>query len=75
MIFVVNFTYLFAHVCQAAQFGETMDEGSETDKTLRGGAYLRCPVFTTVQFSPRNEGSSEYIRVWERKPEAEFLNF
>ncbi len=41
----------------------TMDEGSERDKTSRGGAYLRCPVFTTVQFSLRNEGSSENIRV------------
>ena len=30
-----------------------------------GGAYLRCPVFTTVQFSLRDEGSSEYIRVCE----------
>jgi hypothetical protein len=29
-----------------------------------GGAYLRCPVFTTVQFSLRDEGSSEYIHVW-----------
>ncbi len=29
-----------------------------------GGAYLRCPVFTTVEFSLRDEGSSEYIRVW-----------
>jgi hypothetical protein len=29
------------------------------------GAYLRCPVFTTVQFSLREEGSSEYIRVCE----------
>ncbi len=28
-----------------------------------GGAYLRCPVFTTVQFSLHDEGSSEYIRV------------
>ncbi len=28
-----------------------------------GGAYLHCPVFTTVQFSLRDEGSSEYIRV------------
>jgi hypothetical protein len=25
------------------------------------GAYLCCPVFTTVHFSLRNEGSSEYI--------------
>jgi hypothetical protein len=25
------------------------------------GAYLRCPVFTTVHFSLHNEGSSEYI--------------
>jgi hypothetical protein len=30
-----------------------------------GGANLRCPVSTTVHFSLRNEGSSEYIRVWE----------
>ena len=29
------------------------------------GAYLRCPVSTSVQFSLRNEGSSEYIRVCE----------
>ena len=26
-----------------------------------GGAYLRCPVFTTVHFSLHDEGSSEYI--------------
>jgi hypothetical protein len=25
------------------------------------GAYLRCPVFTTVQLSLHDEGSSEYI--------------
>jgi hypothetical protein len=43
----------------------SMDEGSERYKTSRGGAYLRCPVFITVQFSLRNEGSSEYIRVCE----------
>ncbi len=29
------------------------------------GAYLRCPVFTSVHFSLRNEGSSEYIRLCE----------
>ncbi len=29
------------------------------------GAYLRYPVFTTVQFSLRDEGSSEYICVCE----------
>jgi hypothetical protein len=29
------------------------------------GVYLRCPVFTTVQFSLRNEGSSEYICLCE----------
>ncbi len=29
------------------------------------GAHLLCPVFTTVHFSLRNEGSSEYIRVCE----------
>jgi hypothetical protein len=33
------------------------------DNTSRGGAYLRCPVFTSVHFSLRDEGSSEYIRV------------
>jgi hypothetical protein len=27
--------------------------------------YLRCPVFTTVQFSLRDEGSSEYICLCE----------
>jgi hypothetical protein len=35
------------------------------DNTSSGGAYLRCPVFTTVQFSLRNEGSSEYIGLCE----------
>ncbi len=30
-----------------------------------GGAYLRCPVWSSVHFSLRNEGSSEYIRVCE----------
>jgi hypothetical protein len=29
------------------------------------GAVLRCPVSTSVQFSLRNEGSSEYIRLCE----------
>ncbi len=29
------------------------------------GVYLRCPVFTTVQFSLPNEGSSEYICLCE----------
>jgi hypothetical protein len=29
------------------------------------GAYLRCPVSTSVQFSLRDEGSSEYICVCE----------
>jgi hypothetical protein len=30
-----------------------------------GGGYLRCPVFTSVHFSLRNEGSSVYIHVCE----------
>jgi hypothetical protein len=30
-----------------------------------GGAYLRCPVSTSVHFILRNEGSSEYIRLCE----------
>jgi hypothetical protein len=42
-----------------------MDEGSNRDKTWGRGANLRCPVSTTVRFSLRNEGSSEYIHVWE----------
>ena len=29
------------------------------------GAHLRCPVFTPVHFSPRDEGSSEYICLWK----------
>ncbi len=29
------------------------------------GAYLRCPISTSVHFSLRNEGSSEYIRLCE----------
>ncbi len=33
--------------------------------TSREGAYLPYPVFTSVHFSLRNEGSSEYILVWE----------
>ncbi len=33
------------------------------DNTSRRGAYLRCPVSTTVHFSLRNEGSSEYMCV------------
>ncbi len=33
--------------------------------TSRGGAYLRTPVSTSVHFSLRNEGSSEYIRLCE----------
>jgi hypothetical protein len=40
-----------------------MDERSEGDKTSREGVYLRCPVFTTVQFSLRNKGSTEYMCV------------
>jgi hypothetical protein len=31
------------------------------------GVYLRWPVFTTVQFSLRNEGSSEYICLCEER--------
>ncbi len=29
------------------------------------GAHLGCPVFTSVHFSLRNEGSSEYIWLWK----------
>jgi hypothetical protein len=53
-----------------------MDEGSKGIRHGGGGANLRCPVYTTVHFSRRNEGSPEYIRVRrERKPEPEFSNF
>jgi hypothetical protein len=43
----------------------TMDEGSKGIRHGGVGAYLRCPVFTTVHFSLRDEGSSEYIQVCE----------
>jgi hypothetical protein len=43
----------------------TMDEGSKGIRHGGGGAYLRCPVLTTVHFSLRDEGSSEYIQVCE----------
>ncbi len=42
-----------------------MDEGSKGIRHGGGGAYLRCPVFMTVHFSLRDEGSSEYIQVCE----------
>jgi hypothetical protein len=35
------------------------------DNTSRVGVCLRCPVFISVHFSLRNEGSSEYIRLCE----------
>ncbi len=35
-----------------------------------GGSYLRCPVFTSVHFSLRNEGSSVYIHVCEGRERA-----
>ncbi len=38
-----------------------MDEGSKGIRHGGGGAYLRCPVFTTVHFSLRDEGSSEPV--------------
>jgi hypothetical protein len=37
------------------------------------GAYLRCPVSTSVQFSLRNEGSSEYICVCEGRESLRLL--
>jgi hypothetical protein len=41
-----------------------MDEGIERDNTWGGeGAFLRCPVSNSVQFSLRNEGSTEYMCV------------
>jgi hypothetical protein len=43
----------------------SMDEGSKGIRHGGGGAHLRCPVFTTVHFSLRDEGSSEYIQVCE----------
>jgi len=35
------------------------------DNTSRVGVCLRCPVFISVHFSLRDEGSSEYIRLCE----------
>jgi hypothetical protein len=44
----------------------SMDEGRERDKTSRGGGLPTLPsLYTSVQFSLRNEGSSEYICVCE----------
>jgi hypothetical protein len=40
----------------------------------REGAFLCCPVSTSVHFSLRNEGSSEYIRLCEGR-ESLSLNF
>jgi hypothetical protein len=40
-----------------------MDEGIERDNTSGEGAFLRCPVSTSVQFSLRDEGSTEYMCV------------
>ncbi len=37
----------------------------EGDNTSREEGYLRCPASTSVHFSLRNEGSSEYIRFCE----------
>ncbi len=37
------------------------------DNTSRRGACLRCPVSTSVHFSLRNEGSSEYMCQRERE--------
>ncbi len=53
----------------------TMDEGSKGIRHGGGGAYLRCPVFTTVHFSLRDEGSSEYIRLCEKEKEILSSNF
>jgi hypothetical protein len=39
-----------------------MDEGIERDNTSGGGG-LHCPVSTSVQFSLRDEGSTEYMCV------------
>ncbi len=35
------------------------------DNTSMVGVCLRCPLFISVHFSLRNEGSSEYIRLCE----------
>jgi hypothetical protein len=53
-----------AHLYTFTEVGPWMKE--EKGIRHRGeGAYLRCPVSTSVQFSLRNEGSSEYICVCE----------
>ncbi len=43
----------------------SMDEGRERDKTSMGGGLPTLLVSTSVQFSLRNEGSSEYLCVCE----------
>jgi hypothetical protein len=49
---------------KASGFGKPWMK-EERDNTSGEGAFLRCPVSTSVHFSLRNEGSSEYIRLCE----------
>ena len=56
-----------AYISSGREWVKSMDEGSKWIRHGGGGAYLRCPVFTTVHFSLRDEGSSEYIQVSERR--------
>ena len=51
-----------------------MDEGIERDNTWGEGAFLRCPVSNSVQFSLRNEGSTEYMCVRGRLLETIYID-
>ncbi len=61
LYYSVDLLYLYG--LTKSSTGKTMDEGSKGIRHGGGGANLRCPVFTTVHFSLRDEGSSEYIQV------------
>jgi hypothetical protein len=49
---------------KGTKLGRSMDEGIEKDNTSGGGGLpTPCPVSTSVQFSLRDEGSTEYMCV------------
>ncbi len=59
---------LHGYFSQVAEWGEGVLPWMKEEKGIIhrwGGAHLRWPVSTSVQFSLRNEGSSEYKRLFE----------
>ncbi len=64
----IHTKYVYAVYLFTQRRGRVVEPWMKEEKGIRHrgeGAYLRCPVSTTVQFSLRNEGSSEYICVCE----------